>query len=414
MKELPDLLNVLPQYAADRSIAPTTLTQLRAAVNSFTKFVGSTGIGALTDTHMLAWRKAMKDEASASTVRSYMRGIRSLWRYLHDAELIATLPKSPKLLTEYRGPLFDLLDEMELERSLRSTTQWGMQAAVVTFVRFCGRDSLDELNARTVSEFVRYMEAEGMAPTTRRGYRNYIISLWKFAYIKGMVAERCEAERIRSVKVPYKNPVAFTREEVAALVHTAESMRSRPLFGSAGRYAKAMQGTPFNLYWGALLRVAWDSAFRRSDLLTGLYKVDGLQWSEINLRDDGSAYVLRSQAKTGQPVEAILSPRTVEAMQAIRTTDDAVFYWPASSRRFIGMFEEIRAAAKLPNGKEVRRLPFKCIRRASCTDVAQRNLADASRQAGHVPGSTMTPRHYIDFSQIITDRERPTDLEGEA
>jgi integrase len=254
--------------------------------------------------------------------------------------------------------------------------------SVALFERWAGGPvPLEQLDAASVSAWIRDYSASGVAPNTVRSKRNHVVIMWRAASDDGL----CDlpTRRVRPVRVPWKPPVAWTLEEVDRLLAACDGLK---------RWHPC--GLRRSAWWGLAVRVAWDAGLRWEDQVRRL-RVD-------QVRPDGT--IAFGQSKTGRVVVPRLAASTVEALAA--SLADAprqlVTPWTASHETFTRQFRRIVALAGIRPGT------WKWIRRASATDCELQQEGSATEHLGHRPGSLIARQSYIDPAIVSATRQRIT------
>ena len=245
-----------------------------------------------------------------------------------------------------------------------------------------GPVQLVELDEQSVSAWLRDYAASGVVPETVRSKKVGILALWRAAADEGL----CEppTRRIRSVRVPYKAPTCWTWEEVSALLGACQSLQ---------RWHKT--GMRRSAWFDLAIRLAWDTGLRQGD-----------QWRlpVADIRPDGAVGLV--QSKTGRPVLCQLSTSTVEALRVSLEVAprQLVTPWLSSHETFDDQFKRLVAKAGIRPGT------WKWLRRASATDVEIQRPGSATAHLGHVPGSRIAERSYIDPAQFSRTATTPREL----
>jgi len=238
---------------------------------------------------------------------------------------------------------------------------------------------LEQLDAETVSAWVRDYAASGVAPNTARSKRNHILIMWRAACDDGL----CDlpTRRVRPVRVPQIAPVAWTRAEVEALLEACRGLKRWHPCG-----LRRCQ------WWDLAIRIAWDAGLRWED------QVRRLRLDQI--RPDGT--VAFGQSKTGRVVVLRLSASTMDAVAASRAAGprELATPWLATHETFGRQLRRIVEIAGIRPGT------WKWIRRASATDVEIQRDGAATEHLGHRPGSQIAVRSYIDAAQVAAHRLR--------
>jgi integrase len=252
--------------------------------------------------------------------------------------------------------------------------------SVGLFERWAGGPvPLTSLDAASVSEWIRDYAASGVAPNTVRSKRNHVLIMWRSAADDG----HCElpTRRVRPVRVPWRPPVAWTREEVDRLLVACQRLQ---------RWHQC--GIRRSVWWDLAIRVAWDAGLRWED------QVRRLRLDEV--RPDGT--IAFGQSKTGSVVVPRLSSETLAALAAslVGHPRDLVTPWTASHETFTSQFKRIVRLAGIRAGT------WKWLRRSSATDCEIQREGSATEQLGHRPGSQIARLSYIDPALVAASRSR--------
>jgi integrase len=252
------------------------------------------------------------------------------------------------------------------------------QISVDLFSRWAGGQiPLDQLDAASVSEWIRDYASSGVAPSTVRSKRSHILIMWRAAADEGL----CElpTRRVRPVRVPWIAPTAWTLEEVQRLVDACSRLK---------RWHKC--GIRRSEWWALAIRVAWDTGLRWED------QVRRLRFDQIT--PDG--IIAMPQHKTSRVVVCRLSEVTLEAIRLSMAQDPRrlVTPWAASHETFSKQLKRLVRLAGIRPGT------WKWIRRASATDVEIQSPRGASGHLGHTPGSMIAERSYIDPAIVGANR----------
>jgi integrase len=252
--------------------------------------------------------------------------------------------------------------------------------SVGLFERWAGGPVLlTNLDAASVSEWIRDYAASGVAPNTVRSKRNHVCIMWRAAADDGL----CElpTRRVRPVRCPWKPPVAWTLEEVDQLLVACQRLqRWHPC------------GIRRSAWWDLAIRVAWDAGLRWED------QVRRLRLEQV--RPDGT--IAFGQSKTGSVVVPRLSPETLAALAAslVGHPRELVTPWTASHETFTAQFKRIVRLAGIRSGT------WKWLRRSSATDCEIQKEGSATEQLGHRPGSQIARLSYIDPALVAASRSR--------
>ena len=252
--------------------------------------------------------------------------------------------------------------------------------SVSLFERWAGGPiELQNLDAASVSAWIRDYAATGVAPNTVRSKRNHIVIMWRAAADDGF----CDlpTRRVRPVRVPFQPPIAWTHEEVDRLLSACQRLqRWHPC------------GLRRSEWWSLAIRVAWDAGLRWEDQVRRL-RVD-------QVRPDGTIAV--GQSKTGRVVVPHLSAGTMEALASSLASSprELVTPWVASHETFTKQFKRLVGLAGIRMGT------WKWIRRSSATDCEVQQEGSATEHLGHRPGSSIARISYIDPAIVGAARRR--------
>jgi integrase len=228
----------------------------------------------------------------------------------------------------------------------------------------------------TVSQFTpdvfnRYVDklAATHARATAKSQRGNLLTLWHFAYDVGMT--EVPPLRIRKLRPLHHCPEAWDQLEIRRLMTTADAW--------PGVFRLTRQ--PRALFWGSLIRVAYDTALRLGDLLA-------LTWADL---EHGRIV----QHKTGRVVVFRTRESTRDHLRGLVRTCPTCLVWPWHARRdwFYAAFKEIVTAAEIRPGT------FRWIRRTAVTQLERVAPGAGTRLAGHAHRST-TEDFYIDSGQL--------------
>lgn len=275
-----------------------------------------------------------------------------------------------------------LVDVYAVQRPLAVETLRQYQITVGLFQQWSGGPvRLTELDEIDVSEWLRDL-ALTRSPATCRSKRTQIVALWRAAAEDGL----CDPprRRIRSVRVAWRPPVAFTYDEVRRLVDAAATI---PRWHSCGLRRSE--------WWSLAIRVAWDTALRLGDETR--LRVD-------QIGPDGTVAI--AQHKTGQPWIGRLRPSTLAlARETVERCPRGVLLpWSVSHETFARQFAAIAARAGVRPGT------WKWIRRGSATDAELLERGAGARQLGHRPGSRIAEQSYLDPVILGQSGRQPREL----
>ncbi len=194
--------------------------------------------------------------------------------------------------------LREYVDQYCLEHDLATRTIEHYRASVVSFDKWRGQPVfLAELADDLVNRFLADQKADAFAAATIRSKRTDILCLWRAAVEVNLV-EHLPA-RVRRIKLPSQIPCAWSIEEIKRLITSAESINT---------------WTADGLHRGRLLtafvRVAYDTALRRGDLLAlGTSQIDDEGFVDLTQNKTATGHIVKLSAVTLVAVLATLADR---------------------------------------------------------------------------------------------------------
>lgn len=263
----------------------------------------------------------------------------------------------------------------------RGTVQW-FTLIVGRFCRHCGgAASVDDLSPQRVGEWLTAMVDEGrLSRTTIKDYRRGLLILWRWGYSEGLCPHAPLG--VKPIKAPLPVPRGWSAADVNRLLDAAAKLK--------GSYRC---GLPRALWFAAIIRVAWDTGLRPSDLMR-------LTADDFN-RDGAGAIV---QHKTGNPVAFQLRPSTLLAIASIRPhSRTRIFGGVVSRSKFYRAMGKLVKAAGLSSGG------LKKIRKGGASEVERLLPGRGHLYLGHkTPG--IAEKHYFDARIIGRDAPLPPEL----
>lgn len=275
----------------------------------------------------------------------------------------------------------DLLNRYVDSRDLcRGTVAW-LTMIVARFARYNGGAiDADHFRAEIVSAWLTSMVSEGaLSRTTIKDYRRGLLILWRWGYDQGHLPH--PPLGVKPIKAPLPVPRGWSAAQVNLLLEHAAKMK--------GSYRC---GVPRALFFAALIRAAWDSGLRLSDLLrltTSHYNTDG--------------YGAIVQGKVGHPVMFRLRHTTLAAIDAIRPNSrEFIFGGVVSRTKFFRALKRMTTAAGLSGG-------LKRIRKGGASSVERFQPGHGRRYLGH-KSSGIAERYYLDPTIIGQEPPMPPEL----
>jgi len=228
--------------------------------------------------------------------------------------------------------MMEWLDSLQLERGFGPAARRNYEGTIRRLGRFCGRTlTVADWCCDDCNRYLAHLFDCGRSPQYVASVRAHLHALCTGLRDAGLL----ERVRLRPVRRPQPVIDCWDRHEVAALVL------------AAGRLHVDYRGLPRSWYWQTLIRAAWHTGLRRTDLL-------GLRRECIS--PHGSATI--QQHKTGRLVAVGMPASLVEQIDS-RGPLGIIWPWPYSYEHFRREFGRIVAAAGIRPG------PWKWLRRAS-------------------------------------------------
>src|SRR5690606_23229370 len=114
--------------------------------------------------------------------------------------------------------------------------------------------------------------------------------------------------------------------------------------------------------------------------------------------------VIITQEKTSQPVLCRLRRETMAAIEELCKLHGGDRIFPFSRATLDHHWQKVKKASGLDGTP-------KKIRKSRATSAEQRDRGSAPAILGHVPGSTIAYRHYVDRLQILPDPGLPPQID---
>lgn len=241
------------------------------------------------------------------------------------------------------------------------------------------RVSLADLGRDFLNRFLAGQQDRQLAAKTINRQRADILAIWRAAARRGLI-ERPIGEDIRRLKAPRRFPRAWTLDQLARMIRTAES--------NQGIYPG---GIRIGAYWGLFIRLTYDTGLRRSDVLA--LRVDDVR--------AGLFEVL--QQKTQCALVCRVGQATIAALEAsIPPARRLCVAWMFRGERF---YQHWRLHVIGPAGLAPGRMqgPQK-LRRTSATHLEAAHPGAAMAHLGHLTAG-LAYRNYVD--PILANQNRP-------
>lgn len=234
--------------------------------------------------------------------------------------------------------------------------------------------TIQDLTDLTLSRFLEH-RATYRSPYTAEKERTQLLSLWRFAADRGLLADRpC----VPPAPLPDRIPQAWTVEQLQALMRAAVATR-----GYVG-------DVPAGTWYAALLNVLWESAERIGAVLSCL-PIDFVQ----------PVLTVRAEYRKGGKRDRTyrLSPKTCDLLEKARGKR-RLLEWPQNPGYLWAKYKDVVARAGLGHD---RKCGFHQLRRSAASHYAALG-GDAVKLLDH-SSPRITHRWYLD--RRLTDRDPP-------
>ena len=268
--------------------------------------------------------------------------------------------------------LLELWEEYERHnlRIRASRTRENYQRSIRRLAELLGRPPLvRDLTDENCAQLVRNLLEDGKSPPTANNYAKSLLSLWRFAQLRGYIRTR---PSIAKLPEPEPDTSTWSKRELAALWRTCSIQE--------GFLGPVRAGD----WWLALHMVAYDTAERTGALL--VIKQDWINRDESVLRIPAACR--KGGTKRGN---YRLRPCTLSAIDQIWHPERDLLFPGLELRNFHRHYRAILTLAGLPVG---RRNGLQRIRRTVAT-LLDRAGGDATKFLGH-SDRRVTERSYLD------------------
>lgn len=274
-----------------------------------------------------------------------------------------------------RHSLCDALDSYLQSRSLSDSSARTLTCSVRSLLKHlaCEDCQVEQVTTEVLNQ---WLAAMSNAPRTIIKHRGNLLSLLRDAADDGHCPEPV-ARRVRQPRKPKPKPQAWTLDELRRVTRACDELP-----GTIRRYDQPVQVC---VYFGCLVRVAYETGLRRGNLFA-------LQQRDVDER--GCVYVRHE--KTGEPHVCTLADTTLRLLRSL--PGDEPLRW-RDNRSFYKRWRAISDAAGVPRGTLHR------VRKTAATQVwlaDQSNPTRVQQFLGHLTADMW--RHYVDRSQ---GQERP-------
>lgn len=258
-----------------------------------------------------------------------------------------------------------LLQHFAVERPVTPKYVAQVECSINQFGVFLGREArTDDLDELVLSRFLAAYESK-VAPRTAQNKRTQLLTLWEYAADIGYATRSPIRRRVRKIRVPVVPPIAWTMDELRALLAVCEKLRGYD----------PITGVAWSRFFTTFIHVAYSTGLRLGDLLR-------LRRDQIR----GTA-IVTIQNKTGYPVHHELSPQAIEAIAAM-PPGDLILPWPRNPVNLCRRFTVIVKEAGVRTGST------KWLRRSGATHAEKASPGAARAFLGHSTGDMW--RRYVD------------------
>lgn len=225
----------------------------------------------------------------------------------------------------------------------------------------------------------------GCGAVTVKNYRGAICRIWNYLAQDG-VLQPYLIRKLRTPKIKRKPVESWTTAQVLQLLDAATALKGR-----------MRNGIPASLFVRALLLLAYDSGLRPVDLRQ-------LRWSNIDFSKSIATIV---QNKTGNTHSFAIGTETLEAIKAIvEPRRELVF--PLGKTGVESLCRRLYSHAKHFGFKRKKGQSLGTLRKVHATAIyREHGLAAAAESLGHVSGSGIASRHYVDASAMHVGKLPP-------
>ena len=205
-------------------------------------------------------------------------------------------------------------------------------------------------------------------PQTKHNCRRELLTLWRWAFMEGIVNEA--PTRLRSIKVKAKPVMAWGMDKLGRLLALAGKDRT-PI-------SRRLPGVTRSDLLPAWIGVAYDSGLRFTDVQ---------QLSVHQVRNDCVAVTAH---KTGKVTVRKLSDETAEEVGRVAklSPDGSLFSWALPRRRAFVMWQDFLAENKISGSS-------KYLRRSAATMVHKQKSGSATEFLSH-SDPKLVWKHYLD------------------
>jgi integrase len=284
--------------------------------------------------------------------------------------------------------LLDDLQTMIFERPVVAETGKNYQRSIKSFGAFLGRLAhRSDLVESTVNQFIAFV-SQGRAPTTAAAYKHGLTILWNWLAEQDFVRPY-DPRRLRKIQETIQPPRPFSLSQVQLLLEAASMLDHRCNYGTAAEMMRA---------W---ILVGYETGLRPGDLR---------RLTPADLRSNNVLTI--AQNKTGQPHSFSISSLAREALLPVLASKNATIFPPTKhemdrwNKRLIKVAEENGLSRRKRQG-------IGTLRKTHGTEICRvHGLEVAARSLGHVSGTKMARKHYVEPQAIAVPPPPPSIFEA--
>lgn len=287
--------------------------------------------------------------------------------------------------------LLSLIELLRLERDLKSSSLDQLRFTVGNLRSYLNREPvIDDLSDDTLNRWIDWMattpgrHGKMRARRTIKTQRNNAVLLWNFAWESERLDRR--QMRVKRIKMGPTLPEAWSEQQMSEWLAGCDKI--------GGFVAASL--APARIVMRGYSLVAWDTSARPCDILN-------LKRSEITA--DGVLVIV--QQKTGHPVLCRLRPETVAVIDDLCKLSGKELVFPFNRATLSHHFAKVCQLTGLSGTP-------KKVRKSRATSAEIRETGSATAVLGHVPGSTVAYRSYIDRLQLLRDPGLPPCIDRRA
>lgn len=267
---------------------------------------------------------------------------------------------------------------------LSDSHRYLMTLTINCFVRWSPTPiSLNDLSDELLARYRQWLLANDKSRKTANGIVSRISMVWREAHRRKLVSD---LPTLRILKVPRRNPVAWTVAEIGQLIESAQ--QETGMIGDI----------PANVWWTGLILVTYDTALRRRALM-------GICLADVNL-ESGCILVQAEYMKDGEDFIVHITEQTVAVLKfMMKQKRELLFHWSFDNhkKRSWTTFHRHARAITLRAGLDADHGFLHRIRRTTATAINIVVPGAATTMLGH-NDPTMAGRFYIDRTKGVQKR----------